>query len=138
MSDNWITVKEEINAYRTHVKGLPQSAKEKAKHSFLITKDELDKLLALKGEGASLDGIRIHLGAHSVDGHIVPTVHVIAVEKDGSFYHDYGVPEEKPEPVETTTKLSFAADDATVSKFKAADMVPCPPTCNPKDPFGKG
>jgi hypothetical protein len=61
MSTNWSKVKKQIKTLREYLKQIPQQ--EKIPHACLITKEEIDRLLAQKGDGSSLDGLRIYMGA---------------------------------------------------------------------------
>jgi hypothetical protein len=124
MSTNWHHVKKQVGAYRKHVKGFSPDAQAAAKYSFVITKEEIDRLLAQK-EGHTLDGLRIFLGGHEIDGHLVPTIHIIAVE--GSDFHDYNVPTSLPEETEAEPMLTAAAATGGGS---TGGNYPCPPTCN--------
>jgi len=136
MSENWSVIKEEVHTYRSYVKRLPAAAIKKASYSYLLKKEEIERLLSLKGEGQSLDGIRIYLGANMVEGHLVANVHVIACEKDGNDYNDYNVPGALPHVavgVETGVKpLAFAAATAGTGSGNGGNTgttAPCPDFC---------
>jgi len=125
MSENWSIIKEEVSTYRNYVEKLPEKAKEAAKYCFLLTKVEIDRLLALKGAGHPLDGVRIYLGGNLIEGHLVPTVHVVAVEKDGTQYNDYNVPTEMPAAAHAMAAVVPAAGGSST-----ADLPPCPVYCS--------
>lgn len=134
MSDNWSVIKQEVSTYRDYVKKLPKKAEEKARYCFLLKKEEIDRLLGLKGNGELLGGVRIYLGGEMIDGHLVPTVHVVACEKDGEQYNDFNVPSSMPDvamAVETGVKpLAFAAATSGTGKGSTGGTVPCPDFCS--------
>jgi len=139
MSENWSVIREEVHTYRNYVKRLPAEAAKKASYCYLLTKEEIDRLLSLKGDGQTLDGLRIYLGGNIIDGHLVPNVHVVACEKDGGQYNDYDVPGELPQValgVETGVKpLTFmaATSGGTGGSTSTADLPPCPTFCSGKN-----
>ena len=116
MSDNWSVIKQEVSTYRDYVKKLTPKAAAKASYCFLLSKHEIDRLLNLKGDGTLLHGIRIYLGAETIEHQMVATVHVVACEKDGDQYNDYNVPTSLPHvamAVEPGVKpLAFSATTA--------------------------
>jgi len=124
MSDNWKHVKQEVDAHRNSIKKMSPAAAEEAKYSFLLTKKEIDRVLALKGPGTSLDGLRIFLGAKEIDNHLVHTIHVVAVENQGGHYADYNVPTSLSETDAEQENTEPAGGGSTCG------TVPCPPTCN--------
>jgi len=136
MSDNWKVIREEVHTYRNYVKRLPESAKKKASYCYLLKKEEIDRLLSLRENGELLDGVRIYLGGEIIEGHLVSSVHVVAVEKDGHQYNDYGVPGDLPQvamAVEPGIKpLTFAAtaDDTDSGKSSTGVTAPCPAFCS--------
>ncbi len=93
MSTNWTKVKKQIKTLREYLKQIPQQ--EKIPHACLITKEEIDRLLSQKGDGTSLDGLRIYIGAEKKGDLILPVIAaVVACEKESDDkYHDYNVPE---------------------------------------------
>ena len=136
MSDNWSVIKHEVSTYRDYVKKLPKKAAEKASFCYLLKKEEIDRLLSLKGNGELLGGVRIYLGAEMIEGHLIPTVHVVACEKDGEQYNDYNVPTSMPHvatATETRVKpLAFAAaaPSSDSGKGSTGGTVPCPAFCS--------
>ena len=127
MSDNWSVIKQEVSTYRKYVAGLPKAASATASYCFLLTKEEIDRLLALKGtDGTPLDGVRIYLGGNQIDGHLVPTVHVVAVEKDGSVYNDFNVPKEMP----ATTNAAGMIGASAPGTGSTGNLPPCPNFCS--------
>jgi hypothetical protein len=125
MSDNWSVIKHEVSTYRDYVKKLPANAAAAASYCFLLTKEEIDRLLTLKGKEDTLDGVRIYLGGKLVDGHLIPTVHVVAVEKEGEQYNDYNVPKVLASGAAApTTTTAPAGGGSTGSTF------PCPSICS--------
>jgi hypothetical protein len=130
MSQNWSVIKSEIATFRDYVKKLPPAAEAKASFCYLLTKDEIDRLLALKGAGTSLDGVRIYLGGETIEGHLVPTVHVVACEKDGHQYNDYNVPESMPHVAMAAETGIVPLTDATATSGSTADLKPCPTFCS--------
>src|SRR6476646_10407568 len=98
MANEWKKTKREVGLFRRYVDDLPASAKSKAAYCYLITREEINKLLDQKGKGDSLDGIRIYLGAEMIDNAMVPNIHVVACEKDSAGgYHDYDIGDEIPD-----------------------------------------
>lgn len=141
MSENWSVIKQDVQTFRSYVKRLPAAAMKRAAYCYLLKKEEIDRLLSLRGEGQPLDGIRIYLGANMVEGHLVPNVHVVVCEKDGNDYNDYNVPGELPHValgVETGVKpLAFAAsatstDPSSGSGGSTGTTAPCPTFCGGK------
>ena len=127
MSDNWNLIKQEVSTYRKYVAGMPKDASAAASYCFLLTKEEIDRLLALRGhDGTPLDGVRIYLGAKEIGGSLIPTVHIVAVEKDGAVYNDFNVPKEMPAVTEAPGMFGAAAPGggSTGSTF------PCPNICS--------
>ena len=132
MSENWSIIKEEVHTYRNYVKRLPAEAVKQASYCYLLSKEEIDRLLSLAGTDKQLDGVRIYLGANIIAGHLVPNVHVVACEKDGEQYNDYNVPDELPN-VETGVKtLAFAAATGDGTK-STGNLPPCPAICSGKN-----
>ena len=135
MSDNWSIIKEEVHTYRNYVKHLPADAAKQAFYSYLLSKEEFERLLSLKGDGQQLDGVRIYVGAKMIDGHIVPTVHVVACIKEDGQYNDYNVPSDLPHvamAAETGVKpLAFAAAATTTDggDGSTGKLPPCPDLC---------
>lgn len=125
MANDWKKVKNEVDAFKTHAKKFSEAAAAKTVHSVLFTKEEIEKLLNQKGDGSQLDGIRIYLGGENVDGHMVPSIHAIAAEKDehGNF-HDFSIEENMPDG--DGEKLAAIMPMATSG-------VPCPPQCSKKN-----
>ncbi len=126
MSDNWSLIKHEVSTYRDYVKKLPADAAAAASYCFLLTKEEIDRLLTLKGHDGTLDGVRIYLGGKLVDGHLVPTVHVVAVEKEGEQYNDYNVPKVLASGAAAPTTASAAAPGSS----STGSLPPCPSFCS--------
>lgn len=122
MTADWKKVKQQVATFRSHTKNLPSGAGEKAIHSILFSKAEIEKLLAQKNDGSQLDGIRVYLGGEMVDGHMVTTIHAIACEKDlNGDYHDYKIEEQLP------------GDDAAALSAAMPLLgggMPCPPQCS--------
>ena len=138
MSDNWSVIKQEVSTYRDYVKKLPKKAADKARYCYLLKREEIDRLLSLKGNGELLGGVRIYLGGEMIDGHLVANVHVVACEKDGDQYNDYNVPTSMP-PVAMATEtgvkpLAFAtattAPSTGTGKGSTGGTVPCPDFCS--------
>jgi hypothetical protein len=98
--------KQEIQDFQTYL-GQTGITPEEAPSCYLITREEIDKLLSQK-EGASLDGLRIYVGVKKDGDKVIPTVHVVACEKEGEVYNDF-------QKEEITPLL--------------ADQMPCPPQC---------
>lgn len=81
---------DQINAMRSYLDNLPDSMNDKKAYCFTIPIAEIIKLLSQKSNGEILDGLRIYLGANMIEGHVVPNIHVMAVEKDGmENYNDF-------------------------------------------------
>jgi hypothetical protein len=140
MSDNWSVIKHEVSTYREYVSKLPKKAAAKASYCYLLSKEEIDRLLGLKGDGTLLHGVRIYLGGEMIDHHLIPTVHVVACEKDGDNYNDYNVPTSMP-PVAMATEtgvkpLAFAASAKTATASAdggtgdTGKLRPCPNFCS--------
>lgn len=138
MSENWSVIKEQVHTYRNYVKRLPAEAAKKASYCYLLTKEEIDRLLSLAGKDTSLDGIRIYLGGEMIDGHLVANAHVVACKKDGDSYNDYNVPGSLPDVALGAEKgvkpLAFAAT-TTTSGIDGGDggtgtLKPCPAFCS--------
>jgi hypothetical protein len=124
MAENWSLITKEVSAHRTYVKNLTPGAAAEAKFCYLLSTTEFNRLLALKGDGTQLDGVRIYLGAKEIDGQMVPTVHVVAVEKEGETYNDYNVPKQMPEAAEGVELFGAAPGPGS-----SADLPPCPAVC---------
>ncbi len=125
MKTNWNEVKKQIDAFRSYVKKMSPAAASTAVHSVLITKEEIEKLLNQKNDGSLLDGIRVYFGGEETDGHLVPNLHTIAVEKDASGnYTDYKIGNQIPQ----SDTAAFAT-----SMPLTAILVPCPPQCGTKN-----
>ncbi|HWB24230.1 MAG TPA: hypothetical protein VG738_02070 [Chitinophagaceae bacterium] len=134
MSDNWSLIHQEVHTFRDYVSKLPKDAQEKAHYCYLLTREEFHRLMQLKGDGTALNGVRIYLGGEMVDGHLVPTIHVIPVEKEGTQYNDYGVPATVPPPSSGTTTsgvraMAFSATSDTTTSGTGS-TAPCPATCS--------
>lgn len=125
MADNWSTIKKEVSTYRDYVKNLPADAAAEAKFCYLLSKDEINRLLGQKGDGTTLDGIRIYLGANEIEGKLVPTIHAVAVEKSGAAFNDYNVPKAMPEAGHAPSL--FGAAPGTGS---TGNLPPCPSICS--------
>ena len=120
MTQDWNKVQQQVAAFRNHVKNMPAAAN--AVHSVLITKEEIEKLLNQKNDGSQLDGIRVYFGGEETDGHVVPTLHAIAVEKDaGGGYNDYKIGQQLP--------ADNAAAAGTAMPLLGV-LLPCPPQCS--------
>lgn len=127
MSDNWSVIKEEVSTYRSYVKKLPRKAADKASFCFLLTKEEMDRLLSLNGDGG-LHAVRIYLGGEMIEGHLVPTVHVVACQKDGKQYNDFNVPKTLADaPVK---QMQFAKAATTTGGDSTGILPPCPAACS--------
>jgi len=117
MTNEWEKAKKQIATLRNYFKTLPPALQEKKAYCYLITKEEIEKLLAQAGN-KSLDGIRVYLGAHIEGNYIVPTAHVVACEKDkDGAYNDYNIGDTAP----------GSADKAATPLL--ADVRPCPKWC---------
>ncbi len=127
MSDNWSVIKQEVSTYRKYVAGMPKDASAAASYCFLLKKEEIDRLLALRGhDGTTLDGVRIYLGGKEIEGSFIPTVHVVAVEKDGEVYNDFNVPKEMPAVTQAPGMFGAAAP----GNGSTGDVRPCPAFCS--------
>ena len=126
MSDNWNRIKQEVGTYRKYVADLPADAKAAASYCFLLTHEEINRLLALRGNGKNLDGVRIYLGGKEVGGSFIPTVHVVAVEKDADGYNDYNVPKELPAVAENAGLFGASAPGTG----STGTLPPCPDFCS--------
>lgn len=128
MANNWKKTKEEIKTFRHYVEKLPAKAKEEAAYCYLITKEEIHRLLNQKGDGERLDGIRVYLGGQTIEGSMVPNIHVVACEKDGDGqYHDYNIGKEAPD---ATAANELSASLAKSSQVLLGDTRPCPTWCS--------
>lgn len=88
----WINAKNEIAAFKNYVtaNGLPADTP----RSYLLTKEEINRLLAQKANG-TLDGLRIYVGIKMINNVEVPTITVVAAEKDAvteGKYNDFNIP----------------------------------------------
>ena len=80
-------------------------------------------MLKQKDANSLLDGIRIYFGANMVEGNMVPTVHVVACEKDASspdLMNDYNI-----------------GDTVPGSATLVADTHPCPIYCGKSNILNK-
>jgi len=89
---NWQEVKDKVKAFRDYVKGLTPNAKKEAKYAFMITKDEIIKMLDQAGGAQNLDGLRVYIAADIIEGQMVPTLYFLGVKKDtDGNYNDYEI-----------------------------------------------
>ena len=93
MIAKWKEVKQQISAFRKYVHSLSPEARKEASFCYLITEEEINKLLSQCNDGSKLHGLRVYIGAKIVDNSMVPVLHVVACHKDGdNNYNDYNVP----------------------------------------------
>ncbi len=122
--NQWNKAKHEVNALRRYIKSFAFPANNTSV-CYLLTKDEITKMLNQKNDGSSLDGLRIYLGAEFIDEKMLPTVHIVACEKDSSNdYHDYNVPEDMNEE----NRNEFISDEQNMPLL--AKTFPCPTHCS--------
>ncbi|MBS1731518.1 MAG: hypothetical protein JSS67_12195 [Bacteroidetes bacterium] len=109
---------EQINNMKNYLDQLPLNAQSKKAYCFRITVEDIQKLLSQSNNGHDLDGLRIYLGAHLLDGSMVPNIHIIACEKDeDDCYNDF-IP---------------ASEDSKKQVFPlVAHGRPCPTDCTKK------
>jgi hypothetical protein len=94
MSTKWHEVKQQISTFRKYVQSLSPAAKKEASYCYLITAEEIKKLLSQCGDGSDLHGLRFYIGAKMIDKSMVPVLHVVACQRDGNNnYNDYNVPD---------------------------------------------
>lgn len=109
---------EQINTMKNYLDSLPLAVNAKKAYCFMITKEDINSLLAQKSNGEMLDGLRVYLGANMIEGHAIPNIHVIACEKDAeNRYNDF-----EPES-ENLIKLDLPL---------VAHGKPCPTECSKK------
>ena len=130
MPANFTEIKNQISAFRNYLKNLslpPENSISK-KYSFVIPEAEIEKLLTQKKDGTRLNGLRVYLGADSVNGQIIPNIHVISCEISGKTangnedqYDDYNVPKNDQELNAMTASNALPQTAATK---------PCPPMCS--------
>lgn len=128
MSDNWSVIRTDVQTFREYVKRLPAEANKQASYCYLLKKEEIERLLGLKGKGHTLDGLRIYLGGTMVDGHLIPNIHVVACEHDGELYNDFNVPARMPDAT-TAKPLAFAAAAPGSGDTATGGTFPCPVYC---------
>jgi hypothetical protein len=124
MSTNWSKVKKQIKTLREYLKQIPQQ--EKIPHACLITKEEIDRLLAQKGDGTSLDGLRIYMGAEKRGEYVQPVIAaIVACEKDDDDkYHDFDVPEKN------LKTLTLKGTENGQQLLSVGKTLPCPTFCS--------
>ena len=124
MSTNWSKVKKQIKTLREYLKQIPQQGK--IQHACLITKEEIERLLSQKGDGSSLDGLRIYMGAEKKGEYIQPVIAaIVACEKDGEDkYHDYDVPEKN------LKTLTLTGTEDGNQLLAVGKTLPCPDWCS--------
>ena len=111
----WQEVKSKVQAFRNYVQGLTPAAKSAVKYAFMITKDDIKTMIDQAGGVQQLDGLRAYIGADIIEGQMVPTIYVVAVQKDASGnYNDYD--------------LGMTVPSGT--KPLTADTRPCPNMCS--------
>ncbi|QEC67584.1 hypothetical protein FRZ67_09885 [Panacibacter ginsenosidivorans] len=111
----WQEVKTKVQAFRTYVQGLTPTARSAAKYAFLITKDDIKTMIDQAGGVQQLDGLRAYFAADIIDGQMVPTMYVVAVQKDAAGnYNDYDLGMTVPSGSQPLT----------------ADTRPCPNMCS--------
>ena len=111
----WQEVKNKVQAFRSYVQGLTPAAKAEAKYSFMITKEDIKAMIDQAGGPSELDGLRAYIGADVIDGQMVPTLFVVAVQKDAAgSYNDYDLGMTVP----------------SGSQPLKADTRPCPTMCS--------
>src|SRR5678815_3628333 len=90
----WQEAIDKVKAFRNYVKNLTGPAKDAAKYAFMIKTEDIDELLNQRGDGVKLDGIRVYIGVEMIEGNAIPSLFMIAVQKDevDGKYNDYNVP----------------------------------------------
>ncbi len=100
MTNDWNKVKQQVAAFRKYINDLPSATGSKASYCYMVTREEIEKLMNQRNDGSKLDGVRIYIGADIINGHIIPNVHVVACEKDGNAdYHDYKITAQLPSDI---------------------------------------
>lgn len=90
MNNEWKEVKQEIFAYREYVKSLPPESVKEAVFSYLITSEEINRMLGQQCETKLLDGLRAYFGLKIIGNKMIPTLHMIACKKDSDGnYNDH-------------------------------------------------
>lgn len=118
----WQEAIDRVKAFRNYVKSLTEPAKDAAKYAYMIKTEDIELLLNQKGDGIKLNGIRVYIGAEKIEGSIVPSLYMVAVEEDAEGkYNDYNVPDNSTS-LTTNTTLPLLAKTH-----------PCPVYCGKTD-----
>ena len=122
----WQEAIDKVKAFRNYVKNLTGPAKDAAKYAFMITTEDIDELLNQRGDGIKLDGIRVYIGVETIDGNVIPSLYMIAVQKDDvdGKYNDYNLP---------ANGRSSAEIVASVTMPLLGKTHPCPVYCSKSD-----
>ncbi|CAN5633575.1 hypothetical protein BH10BAC2_BH10BAC2_14230 [soil metagenome] len=100
----WQEAIDRVKAFRNYVKGLTGPAKDAAKYAYMIKTEDIELLLNQKGGGVKLNGIRVYIGVENIEGSVVPSLYIVAVEKDTEDkYNDYNVPDNSTSLTTTAT-----------------------------------
>jgi len=118
MNTNWQKVRKEISTFRKYVQSLSPAAKSEASYCYLITAEEINKLLSQCEDGSNLHGLRVYIGAKMIDNAMIPVLHVVACEKDGDSYNDYKIPQ------------NFSEENTLISMPLLGKTQPCPTYCS--------
>lgn len=119
----WQEAIDKVKAFRNYVKSLTGPARDAAKYAYMIKAEDIELLLNQKGDGTKLNGIRVYIGAETIEGKVVPSLYMVAVEKDAEgTYNDYNVPDNSD---------SLTSSKATLPLLGVTH--PCPVYCGKTD-----
>ena len=118
----WQEAIDKVKAFRNYVKNLTGPAKDAARYAFMIKTEDIDELLNQRGDGTKLDGIRVYIGVEMIEGNAIPSLYMVAVQKDDTDgkYNDYNL------PISSTDISSFTMP-------LLGSTHPCPVYCSKSD-----
>ena len=134
MSKNkWWTAKQEIAAFRAHIKNLPPTTP----RAYTLSKKAVDAIMAQNG---GLDGLRIYIGCKTVEDVMVPTITIVGTQLIDGMHCDFGIPPFIGDPSAPSAarsgSISIAARGGGEEELPEDDPIfsdpePCPSFCGP-------
>ncbi|RXK83576.1 hypothetical protein [Filimonas effusa] len=138
--NKWWTAKQEIAAFRAHIKNLPPTTP----RAYTLSKASLDALMAQNG---GLDGLRIYIGCKTVEDIMVPTITIVGTQLINGMHCDFGIPPFIGDPSDLSAarsgSVSIAAkngggEDEFPDDPGIGDPEPCPAMCGPDNALNSG